>query len=155
VERHDDSTDAVSDCAKSVSEASQNDADESAVRISSFVSDQPTGSTSSPSMDDESGSHSSLSPQTQVTTPGDTPTGPKLQWDDLLYRPSPSGSLVKQSVVALPRSNSPSKLTRGWSGRPGPTQRPATPRLVILSIIKVPADDLSGMHMYAQSSPAL
>ena len=63
MERHDVSTDLVRDCARSVSDASQNDADESAVREISFVSDSLFGSVCSPSLEDESGNHTSMSPQ--------------------------------------------------------------------------------------------
>jgi hypothetical protein len=101
VVHHDNSPDLVRDCTRSVSDASQNDTDESAVCRNSFVPDPPSGSASSSSLDDESGNHTTTSPQSQSTTPFETMN----ELASLTPSPRSKAGLVTQYVVVLPLPN--------------------------------------------------
>jgi hypothetical protein len=104
VELHDASPDLVHDRSKSVSDASQNDPVESAVREVSFVPDTPSDSASSPSLDDESRNQTSISPESQSTTLSQTPNG---LMSSKLASPSLRSTvgLVTNSVVPLSLPN--------------------------------------------------
>ena len=104
MERHEVSTDWDHDRSKSVSDASQNDTDESAVRKFFFVSDLPSGSVSSPSLDDESGNHTTVSPESQSMAPLETPNG---SMSSKLASPSlrSEAGLVTQPAIPLPLPN--------------------------------------------------
>ena len=100
VELHDDSPNLVYDCASLVSDASQSVADECAVRFPFDSGPSPVSHVSSPSVDDESGNHTSISPFSPLTatpepsagmysipSPGPQPRSPSMGFLPLVAVP--------------------------------------------------------------------